>query len=77
MASNNNIDVMGILNSITSSQTLARAEQIEITRLDGSQCKIPAELCNNVRMMTSGELVTFMLEAVEGLHQKTEFLYAQ
>ena len=71
MASNN-IDVMGVLNSITSDQTLAKAEQIDITSFDGLHRKIPNELFNYVRSMTSTQLVDFMTLALNDRASYTE-----
>ena len=56
----NTIDIMGRFNSITTDQTLAVAEQIEITLPDGTKTKLPSELLKYAAGMKSGDIIKFL-----------------
>lgn len=56
----NTIDIMGKLNSITSDQIIAGAEQIELTMSDGTKTKLPSELLKYTVGMKSSDINKFL-----------------
>jgi len=71
---NTDINVMGILNSITTDKTVARAEQIEINLYDGTKKKISSEMMNYVKGMTADQIIAF-LNAVQNVSVQEDMLF--
>lgn len=75
MANNNNINVMGVLNSITSDKTVARAEQIEITLFDGTKKKISSDLMSYIKGVTADQIISFMKVALSDSTITDDYLF--